>query len=595
MNNLQSATSNIKSIAIAAAVTFGILLAMPVITKAAPVSGVTSPAAAASITFSFDDGLSSTLTAAAPAMAKYGITGTDYVTTGCVGMTKKNNTCHANTATTYMTWAQIQTLKTTYGWEIGSHTATHPYLATSDATDGQPNVLTPDQVVAELVNSNTALSTNGYAATAFASPYGDYNMPVLAQIAKVYGSHRGFADQRANDWPYNDYLINDFPVQAGVTVAQVKAKIDAAIANKQWLVLTFHDIKAKASTDPDDYEYNTADLSQIAAYVQTKQKAGLIQQKSIGQTLVSSTTNLLPNASFNSGLSAGWTTDNPAAVTADAGNNGNYPDAKNAIKFTANGAPARLYSPRVTVNSNTTYVLKNYLNVQANPGGSVEFYIDEYDAAGNWISGQYKRAESSVYVESFNFAYTPSSAAVTSADLQVTVTANSGITAYFDNAQWFPVSTTAITQTNLLANGTFETGLTGWTTDNASVFTADTTSNGSPNNPTGSAKVVSNTGNAHLFSSKVSVSSAKSYTLTNYLNIKATSGGQVAFYIDEYDAAGNWISGQYKMGLSTLGAQTVGMAYKPSSANVASASLQVIATGPVGTTAYFDDALWYAN
>lgn len=559
-------------------------------------NGVTNPTPAAQISFTFDDGLTSTLTAAAPAMAKYGIKGTTYVITGCVGMTKVNNTCHANTSTTYMSWAQIQSLKTTYGWEIGSHTATHPYLATSDATDGQPNVLTPDQVVAELVNSNTALSTNGYTATDFASPYGDYNMSVLAQVAKVYQSHRGFADQKTNDWPYSDYLINDFPVQEGVTVAQVQAKIDAAIANKQWLVLTFHDVKARPSKNPDDYEYSTTELSQIAAYVQTKIKAGLIQQKTVNQALVTSTTNLLPNASFNSGLASGWTTDNATAVTADKDSNGNYPDAKKSIKFVANGAPARLYSPRVSVNNSTTYVLKNYLNVKANTGGSVEFYIDEYDAAGNWISGQWKRAESSVYVESFNFAYTPSSVAVVSADLQVTVTANSGITAYFDNAQWFPVSTTTTTTpTNLLTNGTFESGLTGWTTDSAAVYSADAAGNGSANNPAGSVKIVSSASNAHLFSGKVAVLPTVTYTLTNFLNITATSGGQIGYYIDEYDAAGNWISGQWKFGINTAGARIVGLTYKPSSANVASASLQVITTGPVGTTAYFDDALWYAN
>src|SRR4029079_9799621 len=39
-----------------------------------------------------------------------------------------------------------------------------------------------------------------------------------------------------------------------------------------------------------------------------------------------------------------------------------------------------------------------------------------------------------------NFTYKPSSAAVVSARLQVIVTGNSGIHAYYDNAQWFPVS-----------------------------------------------------------------------------------------------------------------------------------------------------------
>ena len=182
------------------------LSAAPAFAKADVVAGVTSPAPAAKISFTFDDGLNTTVTNAAPILKTYGLSATDYVITGCVGMTKVNNTCHANTSTTYMTWAQILSLQNTYGWEIGSHTVTHPYLATSDATDGQPNVLTPAQVTAELVNSKSALASQGINATDFSSPYGDYNNAVLAQIAKYYASHRGFADQRTNDWPYNCLL-----------------------------------------------------------------------------------------------------------------------------------------------------------------------------------------------------------------------------------------------------------------------------------------------------------------------------------------------------------------------------------------------------
>ena len=413
------------------------LAAAPAFAKAAVIPGVTSPAPSAKISFTFDDGITSAITNAAPILKTYGLSGTDYVISGCVGMTTVNNTCHANTSITYMTWAQILSLQNTYGWEIGSHTVTHPYLATSDATDGQPNVLTPAQVTAELVNSKTALAAQGITATDFASPYGDYNNAVLAQIAKYYASHRGFADQKTNDWPYNALLINDFPVQEGVTVAQVEAKIDAAIANKQWLVLTMHNIKPTPSTNPADYEYSTAELTQIAAYVQTKVTAGLIQNVHVNQGLVTSSTNLLPNGSFNSGLSAGWTTDNASAVTKDAGSNGSYPDPTNSIKFVSNASNARLYSPKIAVSPSTTYVLKNFLNVQSVTSGAVEFYIDEYDASGNWISGQYKADTHTLGAQSVGFAYKPSSVNVKKASLQVIVVGNSGITAYFDDATWF--------------------------------------------------------------------------------------------------------------------------------------------------------------
>ena len=65
----------------------------------------------AKVSFTFDDGLSSASTQAAPTLAKYGFTGTDYVITGCVGMTTAPNTCHANNDATYMSWAQVQALR----------------------------------------------------------------------------------------------------------------------------------------------------------------------------------------------------------------------------------------------------------------------------------------------------------------------------------------------------------------------------------------------------------------------------------------------------------------------------------------------------
>src|ERR1700752_1609339 len=65
-------------------------------------SDVANPAPAAKITFTFDDGLASTYPQAYPTLSKYGLTGTDYVITGCVGMTTTPNTCRANDSTPYM-------------------------------------------------------------------------------------------------------------------------------------------------------------------------------------------------------------------------------------------------------------------------------------------------------------------------------------------------------------------------------------------------------------------------------------------------------------------------------------------------------------
>jgi peptidoglycan/xylan/chitin deacetylase (PgdA/CDA1 family) len=549
-------------------------------------------APAAKVSFTFDDGYNSALTQAAPTLAKYGFTGTDYVITGCVGMTKAPNTCQADNYKSYMTWDQIAQLKNTYGWEIGSHTATHPYLATSDPDD-QPQPIPFSQVSQELAQSKAVLAAHGIDAKAFATPYGDYNPAVLAEIAKYYTSQRGFADLGYNEWPNSDYFLREQQVQGRVSVATVQGYINTAIANRQWLVLVFHDIKTKASNKNDDYEYSTSNLDKIAAYIKSKN----VQVVNVSDGLVGSDTNLLPNSSFNSGISGGWTTDNSAQIATDTANNGSYPDPSNSVKLASGPSEAHLFSPKVSVDPNTTYMLKNFLNVKTLSSGEVYFYVDEYDAAGNWISGQYKKAERSVFAEELNITYKPTSVSVASASLQVGVTANSGIAAYLDNTQWFPLSTSApVQQTNLVENGAFDNGLSGgWTTNSPATITFDNSNNGSPNNPVNSVKLTSTTINRHLFSPKVSVDFANTYSLLSYLNLVQRASSEIGFYIDEYDANGSWISGQYKVGVSTLGASNVGLSYKPTSSNVKSASLQVIVVGNSGITAYFDDVRWYKN
>jgi peptidoglycan/xylan/chitin deacetylase (PgdA/CDA1 family) len=557
---------------------------------------VKNPAPKAKVSFTFDDGFQSAYTQAAPTLAKYGYTGTSYVTTGCIGMTTAPNTCRADNDLPYMTWAQVQALQNTHKWEIGSHTVSHPLLASTDPQD-QPRKLTTAQVTAELANSKSALAARGINAVSFAAPYGDYDMPVLSQIAKYYTSSRGFADTGYNSWPNSDYILRTQQVQAGVSVATVKGYVDTAIANNQWLVLTFHEIRTNASTNPDDYQYKTADLDAIAAYIKSKN----VDVVNVKDGLLNSDTNLLANSTFDAGVASGWTTDAATQITKNTANNGNSPSATNSLRFVGTNRAIHLFSPKVAVSFGTSYALKNYLNVQRiTAGGELGFYIDEYDINGNWISGQYKGAERGVFVQSFNFGYSPTSSRVASASLQVYSTANSGVTAFLDNVQWFATSQITVPptpqpQTNLVANGTFDAGITaGWTTSSASTMTADASNNGSPANQVNAIKAVSSTANTYLFSPQVTVDSTKNYSLSTYVKVQAMTSGEVGFYIDEYDANGNWISGQYKTGARSVGSADVTFSYTPSSAAVKKASLQIIIVGNGGITAYLDDARWFA-
>jgi hypothetical protein len=73
------------------------------------------------------------------------------------------------------------------------------------------------------------------------------------------------------------------------------------------------------------------------------------------------------------------------------------------------------------------------------------------------------------------------------------------------------------------------------------------------------------------------------------------TSGEVGFYIDEYDANGNWISGQYKGGVRAAGKGDFPFQYQPTSSGVQKARVQVILSANSGIVAYVDDAKWYEN
>lgn len=543
-------------------------------------AAVSQPTPAAQISFTFDDGLANVLTNAAPVLAAHNLKGTAYITTDCIGSV---GTCPADEAENYLTWDQLAQLKAQYDWEIAGHSVTHPLMSELKAA----------QLEAEVANTKSVLMAHGYNPTAFATPYGDYDGAALATIAKYFTSHRGFADTGYNTWPYTPYMLRVQQVQAGVSVATVKGYIDQAKANNNWLILVFHGIKDAPSTDPEEYEYSTADLSEIAAYAQ----AQAIKSVKVSDGLLVGQNNLLPDSNS---LQNGWSSDAPTYVVTDSANHGSIPEPTKSIKITAQTKKnTHLFSPQIAIDPSQTYVVSGYVNITRQQRGDIGIYVDEYDANGNWISGQYKQTIFSGLYKDLSFSYKASSQGVAKARIQIIVPSGSGITVYVDNFGWYSTSATtttppqAPTQTVVLSTS-FESGISGgWTTDSPSTITADNTSKGAADESTNSVKLVSATANQHLFSPKVSVTSAKTYTIQGYLNVVAMQSGEVAFYIDEYDANGNWISGKYLYAQRSVGSGNFSFSYTPTSTNVASASLQVIVTGNSGITAYLDSIKWF--
>jgi peptidoglycan/xylan/chitin deacetylase (PgdA/CDA1 family) len=121
---------------------------------------------AGGIVLTFDDGCESDLTVAAPILRKANFGATFYITVGYLGRPG------------YMVARQVRELSDA-GFEIGSHSMTHPYL--SDLTEAQIN--------REIVDSKLQLEEMiGRPVHHFSCPGGRWN-PKVAEVARRAGYH----------------------------------------------------------------------------------------------------------------------------------------------------------------------------------------------------------------------------------------------------------------------------------------------------------------------------------------------------------------------------------------------------------------------
>jgi peptidoglycan/xylan/chitin deacetylase (PgdA/CDA1 family) len=483
MKHLTTYLHKIQNLGLAAMLVVSLGITM-IPTKAHAATAATSLTQKALVTFTFDDSIQSAYTLAAPTLAKYGITGTDYVITHCVEMTTTPNTCLADPDVPYMTWAQVVDLQNTYHWNIGSHTQDHIFLASNGGGE-QSYIPTHDQIVQQLDGAKADLAAHNITALDFAAPYGDYNNDVLAVAARDYITLRGFADVGYNAYPYNDRLIVNQQIEEGttgsaprVTYAMAKQYVDDAIANKQWLTLTFHNITAAVPTNSDNYSTSNALLDQIAAYVKTQVDAGKIAVVSPHDAVVNGTVNMFGDGTFDTttlstdwqnrntaALATSWVTDDQTGnlVKKDTASNGSYvmgnpTSATNSLYISAAAATTHIWAPRVAVNPNDSYVIKGYFNItNFTPGTAtqpeVAYRIEQFDANGVLLTTNGDIYASSavrydgtnvnaIRVKNANFVYKPSAGAAF-ARVYIDVQGGGGITGYMDNLEMFSQTSSA--------------------------------------------------------------------------------------------------------------------------------------------------------
>lgn len=131
----------------------------------------------------------------------------------------------------YMSMAQVKSLQS-QGHHIGSHTVSHPHLSELEEAD----------MKLEVTGSQKQLEVKLGPIKDFASPYGDYDEDVLAEIKNHYSSHRTVATGINTFENFDQYQLKSPNIQVNTTNDEIKALIEQAQKQKGWLILTYHEI-----------------------------------------------------------------------------------------------------------------------------------------------------------------------------------------------------------------------------------------------------------------------------------------------------------------------------------------------------------------
>ncbi len=194
------------------------------------------------VTFRFDDGWQSQYDVALPALQSAGIRGTFYIVT---------RQLQDDGFSGFMSKAEVQQLAGSQ--EVAAHTQTHPHLPT----------LSSSQQQTEIAGSKSDLESMGITGQSFSYPYGEYTADTT-QIVKDAGFSSAVTTIETAVSPGADRFQLPSPsLQLSDTPQSIEAMIDSAIANHQWLIMTFHRIDSSG----DQYSITPSNFQEVVNYV----------------------------------------------------------------------------------------------------------------------------------------------------------------------------------------------------------------------------------------------------------------------------------------------------------------------------------------
>ncbi len=171
------------------------------------------------VSFVFDDGNDTDLLVAQPLFAAQGAVASTAVTVDRIGTPE------------YLSAAQIRELAGA-GWEIMSHTVSHPRLTT----------LEPAAIDAELARSKQELEALGVPVANLVYPYNGNDAVVREIAGRHYRAARG-GGRDFNRGVADRTLLKSFPLKHDS--GAMERLVDQAFAERSWLIFYLHEVNAK--------------------------------------------------------------------------------------------------------------------------------------------------------------------------------------------------------------------------------------------------------------------------------------------------------------------------------------------------------------
>lgn len=201
--------------------------------------------ATGAVSLRFDDNWLSQYQNAFPVLDSVGLKGTLYVV---------SNQTYDDGFVGYMSHNQIMEVSS-HGHEIGAHTRTHRDLSTLSYSDQQYEINGSRQDI---------LSWGISPVISFSYPFGSYNSDSI-QIVKDSGFDNAATSNGGFVTPSSDrYQLERKGLEKDTTIDEIKSWIDDAVQNKEWLIITTHDIQDACT---DKYCVNKTVFNQMVDYL----------------------------------------------------------------------------------------------------------------------------------------------------------------------------------------------------------------------------------------------------------------------------------------------------------------------------------------